>query len=144
MQMQKAVSITITIFLVIFYHSVSIVSSVDTLKQGDRLNSFEYLVSANRVFTLGFYSPQNTNRSYLGIWFKDNTYGPIWLCNRDKPITDNSGVLTISSTMKLIINTSGGDPIDLYANENGKNITATLLNSGKFRSERDEQKWSWR
>ncbi|KAL2547982.1 G-type lectin S-receptor-like serine/threonine-protein kinase CES [Forsythia ovata] len=132
--MQKAVSITIIIFFVIFYHSVSIVSSVDTLKQGDTLNSSADLVSANRVFTLGFYSPQNTNRSYLGIWFTHNTYGygPIWLCNRDKPITDNSGVLTISSTMKLIINSSGGDPIDLYANENGMNITATLLNSGNF------------
>ncbi|KAL2547942.1 G-type lectin S-receptor-like serine/threonine-protein kinase CES [Forsythia ovata] len=129
--MQKAVSITKTIFLVIFYHSLSIVSSVDTLKQGDRLNSSTYLVSANGVFTLGFYSPQNTNRVYLGIWF-NYTYGPIWLWNRDKPIIDNSGVLTISSTMKLIINSSGGGPIDLYANENGMNITATLLNSGNF------------
>ncbi|KAL2525288.1 G-type lectin S-receptor-like serine/threonine-protein kinase [Abeliophyllum distichum] len=132
MQMQKAVSITITIFFVILYHSVSIVLSVDTLKQGDRLNSSSYLVSANKVFTLGFYIPENTNNSYLGIWFTVNTYGPIWLFNRDKPITDNSGVLTISSTMKLIINTSGGDPTDLYANENGMNITATLLNSGNF------------
>ncbi|KAL2547940.1 Curculin-like (mannose-binding) lectin family protein [Forsythia ovata] len=130
--MQKAVSITKTIFLVIFYHSLSIVSSVDTLKQGDRLSSSTYLVSANGVFTLGFYSPENTHNSYLGIWFTDDTYGPIWLWNRDKPIIENSGVLTISSTMKLIINSSGGDPIDLYANENGMNITATLLNSGNF------------
>ncbi|CAA3012535.1 Hypothetical predicted protein [Olea europaea subsp. europaea] len=88
---------------------------VDTLKQGDRLNSSAYLVSAYEVFTLGFYSLENTNNSYLGVWFTDDSYGPVWLGNRDKPIADNSGVLTISSIKKLIINSSGGDPIELTA-----------------------------
>ncbi|CAI9772270.1 unnamed protein product [Fraxinus pennsylvanica] len=132
MQMLRAVSIIMTIFLLIFYYSVSHVSSVGTLKQRDRLNSSAYLVSANGVFTLGFYSLENTNNSYLGVWFTKNIYGPIWLGNRDKPITDNSGVLTISNARKLVINSSRGDPIELYANENGMNITATLLNSGNF------------
>ncbi|XP_022867954.1 G-type lectin S-receptor-like serine/threonine-protein kinase CES101, partial [Olea europaea var. sylvestris] len=104
----------------------------DTLKQGDRLNSSTYLVFVNRVFTLGFYSLENTNNSYLGVWFTDNSYGQIWPGNKDISITDNSSILTKSSTRKCINNSSGGAPIELYANENGMTITATMLNSGNF------------
>ncbi|CAI9772261.1 unnamed protein product [Fraxinus pennsylvanica] len=133
--MEKAVILTISFFLLTFYCFVSLVSSVDTLVHGDSLNSSASLVSANKVFTLGFYKPKDTNNTYLGIWYTDSVYPnyPVWLGNREKPIMDNSGILTISSAGELIIITSNrSDPIELYAGGNGTNITATLLNTGNF------------
>ncbi|CAI9772267.1 unnamed protein product [Fraxinus pennsylvanica] len=130
--MEKAVILTISFFLLTFYCLVSLVSSVDTLRHGDSLNSSASLVSANKVFTLGFYKLEDTN-NYLGIWYTDSYSDyPVWLGNREKPIMDNSGILTISSAGKLIITSNRSDPIELYAGGNGTNITATLLNSGNF------------
>lgn len=131
--MEKHVILTISFFLLTFYCFVSLVSSVDTLIHGDSLNSSASLVSANKVFTLGFYKPEYTNNIYLGIWFTDSSSGyPVWLGNREKPIMDNSGILTICSAGKLIITSNISDPIELYAGGNGSNITAMLLNSGNF------------
>ncbi|KAK4382862.1 G-type lectin S-receptor-like serine/threonine-protein kinase [Sesamum angolense] len=81
------------------------VTSLDTLIQGDELNSSSRLVSANRVFTLG-----------------------------EKPVfTNSTPVLAIDSTGKLIIKHGGGESIELYAGESNKNVSAcTLLDTGNF------------
>ncbi|KAI3464108.1 hypothetical protein Pfo_020771 [Paulownia fortunei] len=112
--MKKALVTAIS--LLIFHTFSSQVSSLDILKPGEKLNSSVFLVSAKRVFTLGFYSPENSNRSYLGIW----------------PIFNNSGTLTINSSGKLMIMHNGADPIELFAAESGTNITAPLLDTGNF------------
>ncbi|CAA2984330.1 G-type lectin S-receptor-like serine threonine-kinase CES101 isoform X5 [Olea europaea subsp. europaea] len=104
----------------------------DTVKPGDSLSSSDSLVSANNVFTLGFSNVFENNyyHSYLATSFTDSSsYNPVWLGNREEPITDGSGILTISSAGKLILTSNISDPI---SGGNGTNITATLLNSGNF------------
>ncbi|KAF7119795.1 hypothetical protein RHSIM_Rhsim13G0166200 [Rhododendron simsii] len=62
------------------------------------------LVSANESFELGFFSPPNSGNRYVGIWFKQvSLQTPIWVANKDNPVTDASGVLTISPTGNIII-----------------------------------------
>ncbi|KAF7112392.1 hypothetical protein RHSIM_RhsimUnG0233800 [Rhododendron simsii] len=62
------------------------------------------LVSANESFELGFFSPPNSGNRYVGIWFKQvSLQTPIWVANKDNPVTDTSGVLTISPTGNIII-----------------------------------------
>ncbi|CAA2983716.1 Hypothetical predicted protein [Olea europaea subsp. europaea] len=131
--MEKAIILTISFFLLIIYCFGFPISSVDTLKPGDSLDSSSFLVSANNVFTLGFYKPMNfiNNDSYLGIWYTNSTLH-VWLLRGMKPITDDSGILSINSAGKLILTSNISDPIELYASGNGANITATLLNSGNF------------
>ncbi|KAK6158330.1 hypothetical protein DH2020_005644 [Rehmannia glutinosa] len=108
MQPHKASSVTP--LLLIFLHCLAAqVSSLDTLKQGDQLNSSSQLVSANRVFTLGFYTPQDTNNSYLAAWYTD----------------DNTGKL-------IITHGRGGESVEIYSSESGRNLSATLLNTGNF------------
>ncbi|KAA8521215.1 hypothetical protein F0562_011878 [Nyssa sinensis] len=130
-------SFMILIFFFIFscFLASRAVSS-DTLQQGNMLynnNHDTYLVSANKIFTLGFYSPVNSDKSYIGIWYtKDSSSHPVWLGNRNQPIDSNSGTLTIDTAGNLIIIHDGGDPFELYASPTGKNTTATLLNSGNF------------
>ncbi|XP_022885247.1 G-type lectin S-receptor-like serine/threonine-protein kinase At1g67520 isoform X3 [Olea europaea var. sylvestris] len=131
--MEKAIILTISFFLLIIYCFGFPISSVDTLKPGDSLDSSSFLVSANNVFTLGFYKPMNfiNNDSYLGIWYTNSTLH-VWLGSGMKPITDDSGILSINSAGKLILTSNISDPIEVYASGNGANITATLLNSGNF------------
>ncbi|KAF7120411.1 hypothetical protein RHSIM_Rhsim13G0166000 [Rhododendron simsii] len=62
------------------------------------------LVSADESFELGFFSPPNSGNRYVGIWFKQvSLQTPIWVANKDNPVTDTSGVLTISPTGDIII-----------------------------------------
>ncbi|XP_073300796.1 G-type lectin S-receptor-like serine/threonine-protein kinase CES101 [Primulina huaijiensis] len=111
------------------------VFSLDSLKPGETLNSSAYLISSKKIFTLGFYSPDNSNRSYLGIWYTSNytdTDTPVWIANRNNPIYGNSGSLKISIAGEVIIEHRGGDPIEIYKSETGTNVTATLLDTGNL------------
>eukprot|EP00258_Populus_trichocarpa_P032578 XP_024448597.1 G-type lectin S-receptor-like serine/threonine-protein kinase CES101 isoform X1 [Populus trichocarpa] len=120
----------------LFCFCASHVLAADTLYQGgDSLNSSSTLVSKNGLFTLGFtrLGSAESNASYLGIWYNNDTSHPFWLANRDKPISDTSGVLAIdgSGNMKLIY--SGGDPVEFYSSQSSAtNITAILEDSGNF------------
>ncbi|KAA8521219.1 hypothetical protein F0562_011944 [Nyssa sinensis] len=129
-------SIVVLKSLVIMIFSCFLASpgaSSDTLKQGDMLNNSTHLVSTNKTFTLGFFSPdQNSEKSYLGIWYTNDTSHPVWVANRNEPIYNKSGILTIDSSGNLIIIHDGGDTFQLYASPTSVNITATLLDSGNF------------
>ena len=55
------------------------------------------LVSNQKAFALGFFSPGNSNLRYLGIWYNEITEQPVvWVANRDNPLNDTSGVLSIT------------------------------------------------
>ncbi|CAL5432056.1 unnamed protein product [Camellia sinensis] len=70
---------------------------------------------------------------YLGIWYtNDSTSSKVWVGNRNTPIANNSGVLTIDNAGNLIITHIGGGPIELYGAQTNTNISATLLDSGNF------------
>ncbi|KAF5729264.1 hypothetical protein HS088_TW21G01427 [Tripterygium wilfordii] len=108
------------------------VTATDTLIKGQLFNSSDRLVSKNGLFTLGFYNISES--SYLGIWFRDSYSGkPFWLANRDKPVPVGTGVFTIdeAGTMK-IMDSGGGDVIDVYATQSNANLSAVLLDNGNF------------
>ena len=101
------------------------------LKQGDFINSSTTLVSPNQLFALGFFHLADSNISYLGIWYTNSSEGlnvnhPAWIANRDTPIYNSSGVLTIDSTTgNLIISHSdANNPIVLYS---GRGLNRRLL-----------------
>ncbi|XP_011038586.1 PREDICTED: G-type lectin S-receptor-like serine/threonine-protein kinase CES101 [Populus euphratica] len=116
----------------------------DTLKRGQQLRDYEQLISAGGVFRLGFFSPNpnvgligTAGARYLGIWFEQIPFYSVWVANRDIPVPDSSGVLTIGGDGKLKITYRGGPPIVINSNvESAKNlsgnITATLLDSGNL------------
>lgn len=110
---------------------------LNTLKQGDMISSSTTLVSAKKIFTLGFFSPMDSNFSYLGIWYtkQSPTDHPAWIANRNTPIYNNSGVLCIDpENGKLSITHNGGNPIELYSSSGilTSNRTAILSDSGNF------------
>ncbi|KAG6389676.1 hypothetical protein SASPL_151149 [Salvia splendens] len=125
--------------LLISLHCLAIqVSSIDTLRQGENLNSTSQLISNNGAFSLRFYTPPNSNSTYLALWFtgRSRLSSPVWIGNRRNPIPTNSNpTLTLGARGQLTItHDGGGAPIDLYAGRSSEveNVTATLTDTGNF------------
>ncbi|XVF84100.1 hypothetical protein PTKIN_Ptkin16aG0547500 [Pterospermum kingtungense] len=97
-------------------------AATNVLNPGDKLNSSDYLVSQNGAFNLSFLRQdygetwdQKGFGYYLAMRYTEDTLNhPIWLANRDNPIADDSGVLTIDDR-GLKITQSGGNPIQLFS-----------------------------
>ena len=116
-------------------------ATLDTLKQGDVLNSSQYLVSAKQRFTLGFFSltsdyDDNKSDSYLGIWFTNYEQNrSVWIANRNRPFSsDSRAFLTFDHQGKLTINSSGfrGDTFVIYSGGETENTSVTLLDTGNL------------
>ena len=132
----------------------------NTLVQGQQLKDGQYLASASGNYKLGFFSGSGRKR-YVGIWHKQadaenartdlkplwvedyrrnpQTVGmryepekPVWVANRNAPVLDNSGILTISNDGHLKILQDGGVEIVLFSAPLVNNASATLLDSGNF------------
>ncbi|CAH8256248.1 unnamed protein product [Arabidopsis lyrata] len=62
------------------------------------------LSSSNGVYELGFFSPNNSHNQYVGIWFKGIIpLVVVWVANREKPVTDSTANLAISSNGSLLL-----------------------------------------
>lgn len=80
-------------------------TAIDTIAPNQNLrDNGETLVSVGGNFELGFFSPWNSNDRYIGIWFKNIPQQTVfWVANRNNPLTDASGVLTITATGNVSI-----------------------------------------
>ena len=79
------------------------------------------------------------NPSTRGIWNEQDKLGssraaekPVWVANRNTPVLDNSGILTIGNDGHLKILHDGGGEIVLFSAPLVNNASATLLDSGNF------------
>ncbi|CAH2038284.1 unnamed protein product [Thlaspi arvense] len=62
------------------------------------------LSSPSGSYELGFFTPNNSQNQYVGIWFKKVTPRVVvWVANREKPITNPVANLTISGNGSLIL-----------------------------------------
>ncbi|KAL9860682.1 G-type lectin S-receptor-like serine/threonine-protein kinaseRLK-Pelle-DLSV family [Arabidopsis thaliana] len=62
------------------------------------------LSSSNGVYELGFFSFNNSENHYLGIWFKGIIPRVVvWVANRENPVTDSTANLAISSNASLLL-----------------------------------------
>ncbi|KAJ0008066.1 hypothetical protein Pint_29831 [Pistacia integerrima] len=135
-------------------------SQTNKLLQSQLLKDGDQLVSAFGNFRLGFFSPKGTTNRYLGIWYyrpqdwegqqqyggqdcyKDyfssqcalnNRIQPVWVANRNTPILDKSGSLTVNSTNgNLQILHKSGNPIVISPVRGASNTSAILEKSGNF------------
>ncbi len=132
MRISKAFSVCLGIFSCFFAY---LSHAVDTLRPGENLYDTETLVSASGVFELGFFGSIESSNEYLGIWFKnDRNKKPVWVANRDTPLLDSPGVLSIRYDGNLVI--SGRGPIPRIVNcgqlATSNNTSAKILDSGNL------------
>ncbi|XP_024193107.1 G-type lectin S-receptor-like serine/threonine-protein kinase RKS1 isoform X3 [Rosa chinensis] len=69
-----------------------------SIKDGD------VLVSGREIFALGFFSAGNSSNRYVGVWYNQiSNQTVVWVANRDNPVPDTSGVLSINGDGGLVI-----------------------------------------
>ncbi|XP_030944977.1 G-type lectin S-receptor-like serine/threonine-protein kinase RKS1 [Quercus lobata] len=82
-------------------------TSVDTLTPDQSIKDGQSLISNKNNFALGFFSPGNSSYRYLGIWFvKVPNQTVVWVANRNDPIIDSSGVLSVNHYGNLVLHDS--------------------------------------
>ncbi|KAI9125168.1 hypothetical protein K1719_003784 [Acacia pycnantha] len=91
----------------LFFCCIGATGETNTLNQSDTLNFTQQLVSHNKNFTLGFVKPfvdYNNNNTYLAIWNSkyESPSSPVWIANRDTPITNGSSALSSSTTPEKV------------------------------------------
>ncbi|KAL2475516.1 G-type lectin S-receptor-like serine/threonine-protein kinase [Abeliophyllum distichum] len=116
------------LFPVFFFFRSSI--AVDTLAPNQALlDNGTTLVSPSQNFELGFFSPWKSKNRYIGIWFKkvpEQTV--VWVANNDSPLTDSSGILTITPGGNIIItSTRNQSSIIWTANITSRTVSNPVL-----------------
>ncbi|XP_012459183.1 G-type lectin S-receptor-like serine/threonine-protein kinase At4g27290 isoform X1 [Gossypium raimondii] len=109
--------------------------ALNTITPGQSIKDGETLVSAGGSFELGFFSPQNSKSRYVGIWYKKVSTGTVvWVANRETPVSDASGVLSINHNGILsIMNRTKGIVWSSSTSRNAsEEAIAQLLDSGNF------------
>ncbi|XP_068667835.1 G-type lectin S-receptor-like serine/threonine-protein kinase At4g27290 [Aristolochia californica] len=96
--------ISVSLVVLLSYQSL-LSDAADMLTTANSIRSNQTIISVGQKFALGFFTPGNsTNRYYIGIWYNEiPTRTFVWVANRDKPLTDSAGVLTISDDGSLVI-----------------------------------------
>ena len=121
----------ISIILCLFSLSISI----DTLTPNQLLSDNETLVSSDGTFSLGFFSPTNSNnKRYIGIWYKRiPAQTIIWVGNRQNPVTSPTAVLLLAANGSLLI-TDGISTVfwSSISTSMVSNPIAQLLDTGNF------------
>ncbi|RVX16141.1 G-type lectin S-receptor-like serine/threonine-protein kinase [Vitis vinifera] len=104
----------------------------DTISQGQSITTSQTIISAGGEFELGFFSPGNSTKYYVGIWYKKVSEPTIvWVANRDYSFTDPSVVLTVRTDGNLE-DWEGKISYRLTSISSNSKTSATLLDSGNL------------
>ena len=117
--------ILFTMFLSLSYEAITPTSP---------LSIGQTLSSSNGVYELGFFSPNNSQNQYVGIWLKDTVPRVVvWVANRESPVTDSTANLTISTNGSLLLN-NGKHGVVWSTGENfaSNEYSATLSDDGNL------------
>ncbi|CAA7394623.1 unnamed protein product [Spirodela intermedia] len=131
--MRKSSTILPYCLVVSLFVLVSSSSGTDTIQQLQNISDGQTLVSAGGIFVLGFFSPGDSGKRYLGIWFAVSNTTIVWVANRDKPLNDSSGILRIDTSGNLVL--TGNPPNTIFwstGQTSSVGATARLLDSGNF------------
>ncbi|GJT89591.1 G-type lectin S-receptor-like serine/threonine-protein kinase [Tanacetum coccineum] len=126
----------LTILFLCFHTLLTCSIATDTIFINQTLKDGETIVSAQESFELGFFSPSNTSKNrYLGVWYKKFATGTIvWVANRETPISNKTGELTLNPGGLLVLRDSTTNRIIWSSNSSRdtQNAVARLLDNSNF------------
>ncbi|XP_016461749.1 G-type lectin S-receptor-like serine/threonine-protein kinase At4g27290 isoform X1 [Nicotiana tabacum] len=122
------------VFCSIFFSILIISTALDTITTDKPIRDGDTIVSAGGVYELGFFSPGNSKNRYVGIWYKKiSPRTVVWVANRNIPLNDTSGVLTLRPNgILVLINSSNASIWSSNSSRSLKNAEARLLDSGNL------------
>ncbi|KAI9123802.1 hypothetical protein K1719_005102 [Acacia pycnantha] len=95
----------VLICLILFSYHYLFCAAFDAITIGKSVSDGELLVPEGRKFAFGFFAPGKSR--YVGIWYYNlPKQTVVWLANKDNPINDTSGVLSLSTHGNLILHHS--------------------------------------
>ncbi|KAG8385667.1 hypothetical protein BUALT_Bualt03G0069000 [Buddleja alternifolia] len=121
-------------FMVTCYFFSVFTFAADRITRGHSIRDGDTIVSAGEKFALGFFSPQGSSFRYVGIWYyRVANESVVWVANRETPISDNGGALTIGNDGNLIV-LNGDDDIIWSSNVTveSNNSTVVLRDTGNL------------
>ncbi|KAI3769211.1 hypothetical protein L6452_00311 [Arctium lappa] len=130
-----------SIFLLCFtfsFHTLFMITTmaVDIIFMNQTIRDGQTIVSPQQSFELGFFSLRNASENrYLGIRYKRLATGTVaWVANRETPIRNKTGELTLRPDGVLALRDSTTDTIVWYTNTKGNapNLVARLLDTGNL------------
>ncbi|XP_034696958.1 G-type lectin S-receptor-like serine/threonine-protein kinase At1g11410 isoform X3 [Vitis riparia] len=108
-------------------------SSTDTITPNQPFRDGDLLVSKQSRFALGFFSPRNSTLRYIGVWYNIREQNVVWVLNRDHPINDTSGVLSINTIGNLLLHRGNTHVWSTNVSISSANATvAQLLDTGNL------------
>ncbi|KAM4116115.1 hypothetical protein ACJW30_02G026500 [Castanea mollissima] len=116
--------------------------AADSITKSKSVSDGITLVSKHESYALGFFSPGNSRKRYLGIWYNNIPVRTVvWVANRLNPINDSSGLLMVNSSGSLVL-LSQNRTVAWSANstKQARNPIVQLLDSGNLvlREENEE------
>nr|VDC74711.1 unnamed protein product [Brassica rapa] len=133
MRILRKTLVSFPLFIFLFLYESS--TAQDTIRRGEFLrdgSTHKPLVSPQKTFELGFFTPGSSTGRYLGIWYGNiEDKAVVWVANRENPISDQSGVLTISNDGNLVL--LNGQNITVWSS----NITSTNNDNNRVGAIRD-------
>ncbi|KAK4588065.1 hypothetical protein RGQ29_019164 [Quercus rubra] len=112
--------------------------SLDTIAPNQAIKDGQTLVSNQKAFALGFFSPGNSTKRYVGIWYhKVPEQTIVWVANRDNPLNNTTGILSINGQGNLVLHTQN-QTIPIWSTNVSVSVSSTnnsmaqLLDSGNL------------
>ncbi|XP_031276710.1 G-type lectin S-receptor-like serine/threonine-protein kinase At1g11410 [Pistacia vera] len=130
------VTVTWLLRTLLVFHLLHLSTSVDTITSTQSIKDGDEIVSIGKIFALGFFSPGNSMKRYVGIWYYQVSEPTIvWVANRDNPVNDTSGILSINTHGNLALFGSN-ETVPVWSTNipvtSAKNTVAHLLDSGNL------------
>ncbi|KAK2971019.1 hypothetical protein RJ640_025793 [Escallonia rubra] len=129
-------SILLSSFLIISFSVPKSCTAADTISFNETLTDGQTLVSSGQSFELGFFSPSGSSSNrYLGIWYKSFPDTPVWVANRESPVSHSYGVLTVSADGNLVLLNNTIPSRVIWSSNSSRtmlNSVAQLLDTGNL------------
>lgn len=120
-------------FLVIFLPILCWSLETDTITSSIVIKDPESIVSPKQVFKLGFFTPNNTTKRYLGVFYAVSEETVVWVANRDRPLNDSSGAVTISEDGDLVLTNGRNETVwSSNATTSPMNTSLQILDTGNL------------
>ncbi|CAL5335813.1 unnamed protein product [Camellia sinensis] len=107
---------------------------VDSITKTQSITGRNTIVSSGGSFEMGFFSPGNSQNTYLGIWYKKiSTRTVVWVANREIPLVNSSGILTvIDPGILALVNGTGSVIWSPNVTGSAQDPVAQLMESGNL------------
>jgi len=87
---------TLLLFCLVMLNNLVVTTTRESINTMQSINDGQIIVSAGEIFAPGFFNPGNSKNHHVRIWYyKIPIKMVVWVANRDKPLTDSSGVLKV-------------------------------------------------